>query len=206
MSGTGFLFARTADNLLLAFATAAHVVEEAEKWGKPIKIRHHRTGEEEVYSDEERAIWIDHENDSAIILVPLPQIRLPHMVLPIVDKKKHKEIGAEVAWVGYPYFAFQHLCFFTGHISAFEREGNSYLIDGVAINGVSGGTVFAKQKGDRPELIGIVRAYRSNNLQGETLPGLMYAQDLTSVYSAISKIKSLEEARKKSKSRPSTRL
>ena len=86
--------------------------------------------------------------------------------------------GVEVGWVGYPYLA-PGLCFFSGHISA-HQEGR-YFIDGVAIEGVSGGPAFfyrsAEPEGIR--ILGSVTAYNPNRLKGEALPGLMVADDCT---------------------------
>jgi hypothetical protein len=47
-----------------------------------------------------------------------------------------------------------------------------YLIDGVAINGVGGGPVFAALKNDQPQLLGTISAYMPNRMRGDALPGL----------------------------------
>lgn len=83
-------------------------------------------------------------------------------------------------------------CFFTGVISAFIEHESCYLIDGVAINGVSGGPVFTDD--DPPELIGSISAYLANN--GGNTPGLLKAQDLSSLYEEMQNIKSFEESLK----------
>ena len=76
------------------------------------------------------------------------------------------------------------------------RQDDSYLIDGVAINGVSGGPVFVSQKG-LPELIGSVSAYILNRQQGDTLPGLLRAQDVSPFYQTINTFRSFDEAQEK---------
>ena len=78
--------------------------------------------------------------------------------------------GADVGWLGYPGLAFPELCFFRGVVSGYRERPPLYLLDGVAINGVSGGPAF-----DRDGLlIGIVSAYLPNQItHSTTLPGLM---------------------------------
>jgi hypothetical protein len=47
-------------------------------------------------------------------------------------------------------------------VIAYDEADNRYLIDGVAIHGVSGGPAFAKQKEDSHQLVGVVCAYMPN--------------------------------------------
>ena len=78
--------------------------------------------------------------------------------------------GAEIAWLGFPGLVEAEMCFFHGHISGYLKEPPTYLVDGVAINGVSGGPAFD----NRAHLIGLVSAYLPNRIdQNTTLPGLM---------------------------------
>ena len=65
------------------------------------------------------------------------------------------------------------LCFFAGTVSARQTNRKAYLIDGVAINGVSGGPVFHSPTPDEVQIIGCVSAYHANRATGETLPGLL---------------------------------
>jgi len=77
--------------------------------------------------------------------------------------------GAEVGWLGFPGLVEPELCFFHGNVSGSLNEPPTYLIDGVAINGVSGGPVFD----ERAHLIGLVSAYIPNRVDAQTtLPGL----------------------------------
>ena len=62
-------------------------------------------------------------------------------------------------------------CFFYGHISAYVEEEELYLVDGVAINGVSGGPVFVIEESG-PIIIGLVTEYRPNFSMGQSLPGM----------------------------------
>jgi hypothetical protein len=196
-SGTGFLFAYNELKTFVAIATAAHVVEHADDWKLPIKIRHHVSGQEVFLLDEDRYIERDDRRDSASVLFKKGTIPWPAEVLPMIDSKMFVPIGSEVGWVGYPGIARPYLCFFTGPISAFMSPEDSYLIDGVAINGVSGGPVFRPGPQDGIQLIGTISAYMPNRIRGDALPGLMRAQDVTSFQDTVRTIRSLDEARRK---------
>ena len=196
--GTGFLFAYNDNKMFAAIATAAHVVEYADDWKLPIKIRHHESGKEIFLLDDERYIDLDRRRDSASVILANPGF-LPDQPLPMIDPTKFQQIGVEVAWAGYPAIADPHLCLFTGTIAAFISADDSYLIDGVAINGVSGGPVFVSVPKNPPELIGSVSAYISNRQRGDALPGLLRAQDVTPFHETIRTMKSLDEARAKRK-------
>jgi hypothetical protein len=87
------------------------------------------------------------------------------------------------------------LCFFSGNISA--RIQKAYLIDGVAINGVSGGPVIYSATANTIQIVGDVSAYRPNRATGEALPGLLVARDLTHFHSVTMYIQSVDEANKK---------
>jgi hypothetical protein len=194
--GTGFFFAYNDTKRFAAFATAAHVVDHAHQWKLPIKVRHHDTGKEVFLGDKDRFIVLDKPRDTASVVFANPGF-LPAEPLRMMDSTKYRSIGTAVAWAGYPAIADPHLCLFTGTIAAFVSDGDSYLIDGVAINGVSGGPVFASQAKGVVELIGSVSAYISNWQRGETLPGLLRAQDLTPLQTTIKALHSIDEARAK---------
>jgi hypothetical protein len=103
-------------------------------------------------------------------------------------------IGVEVAWLGYPAIAEYTLCFFSGNVSAFQEFRNAYLIDGVAINGVSGGPVMYSTTADGVQIVGSITAYRANRATGETLPGLSIAQDVSHFQESVTRIRSIDEA------------
>jgi len=205
-SGSGFFLAYNDTKKIVAFATAAHVVEHAQDWKLPIKLRHHTTGKESFLSDENRFIMLDRRRDSAVIITGNTEFELPAEVLPMIPADKFKAIGTEVGWVGYPSIAAPHLCFFTGRLSGFIDKDDSYLIDGVAINGVSGGPVFSSLKDDQPQLLGTVSAYMPNRIRGDALPGLLRAQDVTAFHNAIKSIQSLDEARRKNEEEEAKKL
>lgn len=201
-SGTGFLFAYNEGKTIAGLATAAHVVEHADDWKTPIKIVHFKTKKELFTTDDDRVIFIERKLDSAsIFLFGKLNIGLPQNTLPLISSTKVLRIGVEVGWVGFPSIASSNLCFFTGPISAYLQEYKSYLIDGVAINGVSGGPVFYSTNDDsskaKPKIIGTVSAYMPNRIYGDTLPGLMRVQDVTAFRKTIGVLKSLDEAKKK---------
>lgn len=196
-SGSGVYVATNDAKNLAVIATAAHVVEHAEDWKLPIKVRQHTSGKERFLKENERVIFLDRRRDSACILVPTVDFDLPNELLPMMAADKYKPIGIEVGWVGYPGIASPHLCFFSGRLSAFLPKDDSYLIDGVAIHGVSGGPVFAMLANDKPELLGTVTSYMPNRIRGEALPGMLRAQDVTLFHETIKTIRNIDEARRK---------
>jgi hypothetical protein len=72
------------------------------------------------------------------------------------------------------------------------QGGHAYLIDGVAINGVSGGPVFY-HTGSEVQIVGVISAYVANRATGDTLPGLSIAQDVAHFHSVDLRVKSLDE-------------
>jgi len=198
--GTGFLFAYNQDHSVAALATAAHVVEHDHAWSKPIRLGHYESRDIELFSADDRVIWVDSDRDAATILIPrVDRFNLPPSVLPIMDATRYKKIGVEVGWVGFPAICPHELCFFSGKISTFLPGLNCYLIDGVAINGVSGGPVFDTLADSTPEIVGVVSAYMPNRRIQETSPGLLKAQDVTSYHEHIQRIRSFDEAKAKEK-------
>jgi hypothetical protein len=144
-TGTGFLCAYNEAKTIAAIATAHHVVEDADKWQQPIRIR---AGENNILLlESDRVIWPDKAKatDSAVIIASsakLNILQLPENPIPLLPGDKHLKVGVEVAWLGYPGIGPQTLCFFSGKISAWQPTQGRYLIDGVATHGVSGGPVF----------------------------------------------------------------
>lgn len=86
------------------------------------------------------------------------------------------------------------LCFFSGSISAYLPDRNSYLVDGVAINGVSGGPAVVIED-DGITVIGVVSAYIPNLATGQVLPGLCQLSDVTHLQMAVRSFNSLEDAK-----------
>jgi hypothetical protein len=196
--GTGFLFAYNADGSLVAVATAAHVIAHAHDWKLPIKLRHHHSKQEFFIAEDRRAIFLDRKRDSASILVFAEDVKdanLPTHMLPLQAPNMMMKVGAELGWSGFPAIAYPSLCMFTGRVSAYlGSKIGSYLIDGVAIHGVSGGPVFSDKGNLPPQLIGAVSAYMPNRVSGESLPGLLRVQDVAAFHAAIEQIKSFDDA------------
>lgn len=195
--GTGFLFAYNHDKSVAAIATAAHVVQEAHDWKQPLRVTHHASKQSVFLDNSLRAIILDAERDSATIVIRTDLFALPPTTFPLMDSNKIKKRGAELAWVGFPAVASSQLCLFTGRVSAFLLTEDCYLIDGVAINGVSGGPVFYELSSGTPQIVGTVSAYVANRVGGAALPGLLRAQDITSFQQMVQAFKNVEEAKKK---------
>jgi hypothetical protein len=193
--GSGVFFTYNRHKTIIAIATAAHVVEHADDWKQPLRLRQHSSGKERFLEDADRTILLDRRRDSASIIITNHGFDLPDDTLPMIAASKYKRIATEVGWMGYPSIAHPHLCFFTGRISSFLNDEDSYLIDGVAINGVSGGPVFARLAEDKPQLLGTVSAYMPNRIRGDALPGLLRSQDVTPFHDVIKTLTSLDDAR-----------
>ena len=195
-SGTGCLcFYREATNWY-GIATAAHVIEDADEWQQPIKIHNHTFTKSRFLKEADRFIWIDKKLDSAVIVLEPDELNLPKEVIALRPKERPIIIGNEVGWLGFPAIEPYKLCFFSGSISARRDDDSAYLIDGVAINGVSGGPVFYLEVTEGVQLVGIVSAYRISRQRGEALPGLLIAQDVSHAHNVIDQIRSFDEAKR----------
>jgi hypothetical protein len=193
-SGTGWLVSVSANAKICALATAAHVVDQAHYWEEPIRIFHPHSGKSILLRDNDRAIHLDNPIDSAAIVLSSVDLPLPTSTLPLVKSGFFAKPGVEIGWMGYPAMHQSNACFFSGRISHYDEPRKRYLVDGVAINGVSGGPTF-RQLTNGLELIGIVSAYIANRATGETLPGLAVIQDVSQFYDIAERFKSLDEAK-----------
>jgi hypothetical protein len=195
--GTGFVFCYSEDMAICGIATARHVVNYADQWQQPVRLNHHPTATSALLKEDDRFIDCDEDTDSAVIIFPTRMLNeLPKEPLPLLANDETLPTGAEVGWLGYPGIAALTLCFFSGIISA--RIPHGYLIDGVAINGVSGGPVVSYwAERNTIQIVGTVSAYAPNRATGDALPGLSVAQDISHFHESIAKIKSLDEANKK---------
>jgi len=195
--GTGFLCLYNHDKSFYGIATARHVVSYADEWQQPIRLHHFPTTTTVFLREADRTIWADLETDSAVILAQPGELKLPEDSIPLLPTTVSLAIGTEVGWLGYPALASSTLCFFSGNVSARQEWRHAYLIDGVAINGVSGGPVIYSTDTEGVQIVGTVSAYVSNRVTGDTLPGLSIARDVSHFHEAISTIKSLDEAKEK---------
>jgi Trypsin-like peptidase domain len=191
-SGTGFLVARQPGTGIIGIATAAHVIDHAHYWEQPIRIEHSASGASRLIRPADRAILLEEAKDTAAIVIEVGDLALPTETLPLGPEDMHLKVGNEIGWLGFPAVAASTLCFFSGRVSAWTAE--SYLVDGVAINGVSGGPAFHLHDGG-PILMGVMSAYIPNRATGETLPGLAVVRDVDQFHSLIKSLKSVDEAK-----------
>lgn len=197
VTGTGFLFAYSGDNAFCGIATASHVVNHAHQWQQPIRIHHYSSKKEIFLKEEDRAIFLDQKLDTAAIIFIKPSIQLPKVLLPLARKGYHLNQGVEIGWVGFPVVSPQTLCFFSGRISAYLEQQEIYYVDGVAINGVSGGPAFTTEYKGKITIAGVISAYIPNRATGEPLPGLCIISDVSQLQFIVKEIKSLREAKEK---------
>lgn len=148
-----------------------------------------------MLKESERVVMIDQSTDSAVILFQKNQFPLPVSVFSLFSLNNSIPVGAEVGWLGYPSIEPYELCFFCGNVSAHKPARRAYLIDGVAINGVSGGPVIYAHPTLGAQIIGTVSAYYANRSGGEALPGLLLAQDVSHFHATAQTVKSIDEAR-----------
>jgi len=194
--GTGFLISLSGN--ICGIATAFHVVEHEYDWEEPIKIQHYRTGKQVLLRKPDRVIFPYSNQDLAFILFPQGEFELPTKMLKMKPSDKYVRQGVQMGWCGFPNIASSQLCFFTGHVSALLQSTGSYLVDGVAINGVSGGPAFTVHD-ESPHICGVVSAYIANRATGETLPGVCLIRDVAPYQDLLSRLESLEQAKETAK-------
>ena len=195
--GTGFLLLYNDAKTWCGVATALHVVEYANTWKQPIRLTHHSSSNELFLKDSDHIILTDWKTDSAVILFQKPVFELPSELIELIPLGTPLSIGNEVSWLGFPAIEPYTLCFFSGNISAWQDFRKAYLIDGVAINGVSGGPVTFLHSTNGVQIVGIVSAYKASRTTGDALPGLLYAQDVSHFHGVINHIRSTDDANKK---------
>lgn len=183
-------------NGLCGIATAWHVVNPADEWGEPIKLQHHHTKKELLLNAANRAIYKRHDRDVALIIFQAKDLDLPKEELTLSPEDKWLKQGLSLGWLGFPAVAPTTLCFFEGKASAFDTTSDYYLVDGVAINGVSGGPALRITE-HTTQLLGCVSAYIPNRAGGDSLPGLCVVQSISPFYGFLSAMKSIEDAQEK---------
>jgi hypothetical protein len=192
--GTGFFIGYNEDRSQTLIATANHVVEDADKWLKPIRIHNLQKGETVLLQESDRVIIPDDSGaDSTIIFVPtikIASLQFPDVPIKFLETGQALKRGVEVAWLGYPGIANNTLCFFCGNISARQRELRRYLIDGVAAPGVSGGPVFSEDNGE-PELVGSITGYLRRDV---SVFGLCVAHDIIHLQKTVESFKDQRDA------------
>lgn len=192
--GTGFIYVYSQNRVFAGVATAAHVVSHAERWQQPIRLVHQYSMETIFLKESQRVIYTDSKTDSAVILFEVGELNLPETPIPLLPSNSILPIGAEVGWLGFPSVVPYTMCFFSGNVSARQEWRQAYLIDGVAINGVSGGPVVYSTQISGTQIVGTISSYLANRATGETLPGLSVAQDVSHFHNIILEVKSLDDA------------
>lgn len=195
-SGTGFILPLVPDSKLIVVATAAHVIDNAHYWEEPIRLQN-TANETVLLHSNERAIFINETLDTAVVLFSSDSLAASEVEVELAPEGRHLRIGNEVGWLGYPVVASTNLCFFTGRISAVIKEERIYLIDGVAINGVSGGPAFHFIDNGLIIVMGVISAYIPNRATGEALPGLCVARDVKQFQELTKRFNNLKAAKKK---------
>jgi hypothetical protein len=200
--GTGFIFWQTKD--LCCIATANHVIEPANQpeWEQPIHITQPNGNTLCLYKEQRHIVPKLSEGDSAAILLHKTGLDLPPRCLPLWDSSTEIPIGTEVGWLGYPVLVDQTILqpsFFSGIISNVFPHLAQYAIDGVAINGVSGGPLFYKLDKMSPHVIGTISSYFTNRIKieggVEDRPGMALSHSFSAFKSVIENLKTLEDAK-----------
>ena len=192
--GTGFLISISDDKKTGVVATAAHVINDVNYWEQPLRLVHKESGKTLLLRATDRAIFPDNERDTAVIIFEKQDMPLPESFLDLSPEEKSLKVGNEIAWLGFPAMAAAELCFFSGRISAYQDVRKGYLVDGVAINGVSGGPAFWNG-GRQVTLMGVMSAYIPNRATGEALPGLAVVANVDQLHQITKAFKSVEEAK-----------
>jgi hypothetical protein len=195
-SGTGFVITYQDSPGVCGLATAYHVIDHAYTWEEPIKVLHAQTGKEVILRAPDRYIFTNPQNDAALVMFMRNDLAIECSTLPLIPEDNYLKPANELGWAGYPVIAPNEFSFFSGHVSCYLAREKSYLVDGVAINGVSGGPAFTIF-GDEVHIVGIVSAYIPNRITGENLPGVCYVSGVDPFHEFMKDINSLEEARTK---------
>jgi hypothetical protein len=198
-SGTGFLVALTPNKELIGIATAAHVIDYPHYWEQPIRIEHFKSGKTIFLNHADRFIDTNQAKDTASIVLRRGDLPVPDSRLPTISETQHLKVGVDVGWVGFPAIAPSNLCFFSGMISSWVESEGFYFVDGVAINGVSGGPAFSIKSDNEVQLIGVVSAYVPNRATGAQLPGLCVIRDVAPLQAMIKGLTDLEQAKQQEK-------
>lgn len=193
-TGTGFLLAPDIRGHFLAIATAFHTISQAHKWHEPIRLTHISSGKDVFLDFSERFVFEDARKDIALIVVYKSRIDHPEQKLRSIPDDRVLREGVQIGWCGFPCVAPRILCFFTGYVSAWLPDEEAYLVDGVAINGVSGGPVFRLIEEEKPSLIGLVTEYRPNLSTGSPLPGVSLVRAISSISPLTRLLHEAEEA------------
>jgi hypothetical protein len=192
--GTGFLVSSSTVGPVCAIATAAHLVADAHLWEEPIRVTDH-AGKSVLLHKADRAIILEASHDTAAIFLMRGELSLPADPLGLTPSRRFLRQGNEVGWLGFPAILPAQLCLFSGRVSAWVEDQQAYVVDGVVINGTSGGPAF--WIADRVRLAGVVSQYVPNRATGEALPGLCVIRSVEDFHRVASMVRSMDEAKEK---------
>lgn len=193
-SGTGFIIYNAENSNICAVATAAHVINHSHYWEELIRIDHVQSGQSLLVRHAQRAIFLDERRDTAAILFDRTDVPFPAEPLSLAPEKKFLKVGNEIGWLGFPAIGPSTLCFFGGKVSAWLDNEEAYLVDGVTINGVSGGPAFHGTDA-APWIMGVVSAYIPNRATGEVLPGVGVVRAVNQFHELAPRFASLAQAK-----------
>jgi hypothetical protein len=151
----------------------------------------------------DRAILLDESIDTAAVTFIKEGFPFPQDPLPLIQSQMRLKQGVEMGWLGFPSISPDNLCFFSGRVSCWIDAQSAYFVDGITINGVSGGPAFCLDPKSTLELVGVVSAYMPNRATGEVLPGLSVVRDVRQFQELVSRFRSLDQA-KEQETVPST--
>lgn len=193
-SGTGFLVSHSAIQPIIGIATAAHVIDQAHWWEQPIRVEHYQSNQSVLLRAAERAVITEAQKDTAAIVMNKGSFPLATEPPALIPDEMFVKVGVEVSWLGFPSVYPSNSCFFSGRVSCHLPGEHAYLVDGVAINGVSGGPALFLAH-DRVLVIGVVSAYIANRATGETLPGVSVIRDVSQFHELVRSFRSVDEAK-----------
>ena len=177
--GTGFLVPAPAGRgNVRCIVTAFHVVEHADEWQEPIRIVHPEFNRVVFLGPQQRFVIRQRDRDQAVIHFSAAMLSAPAKDLVFAEEDTHYVDGVELGWLGFPSVAPNNECFFYGYISSFWEDKEAYLVDGVAINGVSGGPAFILKNNGECEVVGLVAEYHPNVSAGKPLPGMTVVRSI----------------------------
>lgn len=201
VTGTGFQIFRNKTGMC-GIATAYHVVGHAYEWEEPIKVTHYESNKTKILKADsnQRAIYAYPDKDLAFIIFQNSDLPLKEETPKLIEAQKLLDQGSEIGWSGFPVVSPNDLCFFAGHISCYLPNIQSYLVDGVAINGVSGAPAFfIDSKSSELKICGVISNYFPNRATGEVLPGLSMIRSVETYQETLKNLKSVDEASEKAK-------
>ncbi len=164
--------------------------EHAKEKGGSITMGHEGSGKPLELTREKRRLQLDSGADTAALVFENETFELPSDLVPLIPAEKFLMPGAAVGWLGYPDVWSEQLCFFGGRVSCYSESEHAYLLDGVSIDGLSGGPVFHLAPDGEPVIIGVLSEYISNRTPRGPLPGLSMARDVFRFHALVEQFRS----------------